>query len=244
MNVKKNVINDLVGYDNLKIVQNNEYFNFSLESILIPRFCILKKKMKIIDFCTGNAPIPLVLSTLTDSEIIGVEVQKEIYALATESVKINGLEERISILNEDVKKLPDLFETDTFDLITCNPPYFKVNESSNLNDNYIKTVARHEVMLTLNDIFAVSRKLLKNNGSVVMVHRTDRLSEILTLMTNNNLQPKRIRFIYPKKGKESNLVLIDAKKNGKIGVKVLPPLYCHNDDGSYTSEVLKMFERM
>ncbi len=244
MNVEKNVINDLVGYDNLKIVQNNEYFNFSLESILIPRFCILKKKMKIIDFCTGNAPIPLVLSTLTDSEIIGVEVQKEIYALATESVKINGLEERISILNEDVKKLPDLFETDTFDLITCNPPYFKVNESSNLNDNYIKTVARHEVMLTLNDIFAVSRKLLKNNGSVVMVHRTDRLSEILTLMTNNNLQPKRIRFIYPKEGKESNLVLIDAKKNGKIGVKVLPPLYCHNDDGSYTSEVLKMFERM
>ncbi len=244
MNVKKNVINDLVGYDNLKIVQNNEYFNFSLESILIPRFCILKKKMKIIDFCTGNAPIPLVLSTLTDSKIIGVEVQKEIYALATESVKINGLEERISILNEDVKKLPDLFETDTFDLITCNPPYFKVNESSNLNDNYIKTVARHEVMLTLNDIFAVSRKLLKNNGSVVMVHRTDRLSEILTLMTNNNLQPKRIRFIYPKEGKESNLVLIDAKKNGKIGVKVLPPLYCHNDDGSYTSEVLKMFERM
>lgn len=244
MNVKKNVINDLVGYDNLKIVQNNEYFNFSLESILIPRFCILKKKIKIIDFCTGNAPIPLVLSTLTDSKIIGVEVQKEIYALATESVKINGLEERISILNEDVKKLPDLFETDTFDLITCNPPYFKVNESSNLNDNYIKTVARHEVMLTLNDIFAVSRKLLKNNGSVVMVHRTDRLSEILTLMTNNNLQPKRIRFIYPKEGKESNLVLIDAKKNGKIGVKVLPPLYCHNDDGSYTSEVLKMFERM
>lgn len=244
MNVEKNVINDLVGYDNLKIVQNNEYFNFSLESILIPRFCILKKKMKIIDFCTGNAPIPLVLSALTDSEIIGVEVQKEIYALATESVKINGLEERISILNEDVKKLPDLFETDTFDLITCNPPYFKVNESSNLNENYIKTVARHEVMLTLNDIFAVSRKLLKNNGSVVMVHRTDRLSEILTLMTNNNLQPKRIRFIYPKEGKESNLVLIDAKKNGKIGVKVLPPLYCHNDDGSYTSEVLKMFERM
>ncbi|MCI6349899.1 MAG: tRNA1(Val) (adenine(37)-N6)-methyltransferase [Tenericutes bacterium] len=242
--MEKNVINDLVGYDNLKIVQNNEYFNFSLESILIPRFCILKKKMKIIDFCTGNAPIPLVLSTLTDSEIIGVEIQKEIYALATESVKINGLEERISILNEDVKKLPDLFETDTFDLITCNPPYFKVNESSNLNDNYIKTVARHEVMLTLNDIFAVSRKLLKNNGSVVMVHRTDRLSEILTLMTNNNLQPKRIRFIYPKEGKESNLVLIDAKKNGKIGVKVLPPLYCHNDDGSYTSEVLKMFERM
>lgn len=244
MNVEKNVINDLVGYDNLKIVQNNEYFNFSLESILIPRFCILKKKMKIIDFCTGNAPIPLILSTLTDSEIIGVEVQKEIYDLATESVKINGLEERISILNEDVKKLPDLFETDTFDLITCNPPYFKVNESSNLNYNYIKTVARHEVMLTLNDIFAVSRKLLKNNGSLVMVHRTDRLSEILTLMTNNNLQPKRIRFIYPKEGKESNLVLIDAKKNGKIGVKVLPPLYCHNDDGSYTSEVLKMFERM
>lgn len=239
----ENVINDLVGYKNLKIVQNNAYFNFSLESVLVPRFCNLKKDMKIMDFCTGNAPIPLILSTLTNSNIIGVEIQKEVFELAIKSIELNNLEDRIKILNVDVKNLDEMFETDTFDLITCNPPYFKVIDSSNLNDNKIKTNARHETLIDLNDILSVSKKLLKNNASLVMVHRTERVAEILTKMLEYNLQPKRIRFIYPKMGENSNLVLIEARKNGKIGVKVLPPLYCHNSDGSYTVDILKMFER-
>ena len=239
----ENVINDLVGYDNLKIIQNTAYFNFSLESVLIPRFCNLKKNMKIIDFCTGNAPIPLILSTLTNSNIIGVEIQKEVFELAVQSVKLNNLEDRIKILNMDVKNLSEMFETDTFDLITCNPPYFKVVESSNLNENQIKTNARHETLIDLKDILSVSKKLLKNNASLVMVHRTERVSEILIKMKEYNLEPKRIRFIYPKIGENSNLVLIEARKNGKIGVKVLPPLYCHESDGTYTEEILNMFER-
>lgn len=242
MNVE-NVINDLVGYHNLKIVQNTKYFNFSLESVLVPRFCNLKKNMKIIDFCTGNAPIPLILSTLTNSNIIGVEIQKEVFELAVQSIELNNLEDRVKILNMDVKNLSEVFETDTFDLITCNPPYFKVVESSNLNDNEIKTNARHETLIDLKDILSVCKKLLKNNASLVMVHRTERLTEILTKMKEYNLEPKRIRFIYPKMGENSNLVLIEARKNGKIGAKVLPPLYCHNKDGSYTEEVLRMFER-
>ena len=239
----KNVINDLVGYENLKIVQNTTYFNFSLESVLVPRFCNLKNNMRIIDFCTGNAPIPLILSTLTNSEIIGVEVQKEVFELAVQSVKLNNLENRIRIINTDVKKLSEEFETDTFDLITCNPPYFKVFDTSNLNLNEIKTNARHETLITLEDILNVSRKLLKNNASLVIVHRTERVCEILRKMKEYNLEPKRIRFIYPKIGENSNLVLIDARKNGKIGVKVLPPLYCHNEDGTYTNEIQEMFER-
>lgn len=242
MNVE-NVINDLVGYDNLKIVQNSNYFNFSLESVMIPRFCVLKSNMKIIDFCTGNAPIPMILSTLTDSNIIGVELQKEIYNLAVQSVKINNLEDRITLLNMNVLDIFNVYETDSFDLITCNPPYFRVNEFSNLNNNMIKSIARHEIEIKLEDICRSSKKLLKNNGSLVLVHRTDRLSEIINMLLKYNLQPKRIRFLYPKELENSNLVLIDARKNGNVGLKVLPPLICHNMDGSYTKEVLDMFRR-
>ena len=239
----ENVINDLVGYENLKIVQNSNYFNFSLESILLPRFCELKKNMKIIDLCTGNAPIPLVLSTLVDSNIIGVEIQKEIFDLAVQSVKINNLEDRICIINADVKDLNLMYETDSFDLIICNPPYFKYLETSNINDNKIKSIARHEIMISLEDIVKIAKKLLKNNGSLVLVHRTERFSELVSILNKNNLEIKRVRFIYPKIGEESNLVLIDAKKNGKVGLKVMSPIICHKADGSYTEEVLKMFER-
>lgn len=210
---------------------------------MIPRFCVLKNNMKIIDFCTGNAPIPMILSTLTDSNIIRVELQKEIYNLAVQSVKINNLEDRITLLNMNVLDIFNVYETDSFDLITCNPPYFRVNEFSNLNNNMIKSIARHEIEIKLEDICRISKKLLKNNGSLVLVHRTDRLSEIINMLLKYNLQPKRIRFLYPKELENSNLVLIDARKNGNIGLKVLPPLICHNMDGSYTKEVLDMFRR-
>lgn len=210
---------------------------------MIPRFCVLKNNMKIIDFCTGNAPIPMILSTLTDSNIIGVELQKEIYNLAVQSIKINNLENRITLLNMNVLDIFNVYETDSFDLITCNPPYFRVNEFSNLNNNMIKSIARHEIEIKLEDICRISKKLLKNNGSLVLVHRTDRLSEIINMLLMYNLQPKRIRFLYPKELENSNLVLIDARKNGNIGLKVLPPLICHNMDGSYTKEVLDMFRR-
>lgn len=158
---------------------------------MIPRFCVLKNNMKIIDFCTGNAPIPMILSTLTDSNIIGVELQKEIYNLAVQSVKINNLEDRITLLNMNVLDIFNVYETDSFDLITCNPPYFRVNEFSNLNNNMIKSIARHEIEIKLEDICRISKKLLKNNGSLVLVHRTDRLSEIIDLLLKYNLQPKR-----------------------------------------------------
>lgn len=210
---------------------------------MIPRFCVLKNNMKIIDFCTGNAPIPMILSTLTDSNIIGVELQKEIYNLAVQSIKINNLEDRITLLNMNVLDIFNVYETDSFDLITCNPPYFRINEFSNLNNNMIKSIARHEIEIKLEDICRISKKLLKNNGSLVLVHRTDRLSEIINMLLKYNLQPKRIRFLYPKELENSNLVLIDARKNGNIGLKVLPPLICHNMDGSYTKEVLDMFRR-
>lgn len=242
MKKEEKVINDLVYFKNIKIVQNKNYFNFSLDSILLPNFVnITPNTKKIIDFCTGNVPIPLVLSTKTNVKIYAVEIQREIYNLAQETLKINQLDDRIILINDDIKNLVNKYETDTFDMITCNPPYFKKSEKSITNDNDIKSVARHEIKITLEDIMKISKKLLKNNGSLNIIHRTERLIEIIDLMKKNNIEPKRLQFVYPKKNKESNLVLIEGRKNGKTGLKILAPLYVHNEDGSYTKEVLNMF---
>ena len=239
---EEKIINDLVYFDNLKIVQNKNYFNFSLDSILLPNFAPITENTKnILDLCTGNAPVPLVLTTKTNAKIIGVELQKEVFELAKESVEINNLSTQIELINDNINNIVTKYETDTFDLITCNPPYFKHSEQSITNDNEIKSIARHEIHMELEDVFKISKKLLKNGGSICMVHRTDRLMEIIEKMKKNNIEPKRIQFIYPKINSESNLVLVDGRKNGKVGLKVLAPLYVHNEDGSNTDEVLKLF---
>lgn len=241
-NKNNETINDLVNFNNIKIYQNKNYFNFSLDSILLPNFVILNNKTKkVLDLCTGNIPIPLILSKKTKALIYGVEIQKEIFDLAEKTLKINNLENQIILINKDAKELVNDFETDIFDLITCNPPYFKNSSTSIKNNNNIKSIARHEILIKLEDIINISKKLLKNNGSLSLIHRTDRLIDIIILMRQNNIEPKRIRFIYPKAGKESNLVLIDGRKNGKPGLKILDPLIVHEQNGNYSKEVLKMF---
>lgn len=237
------VLNDLVGYKNFKIYQNTEWFAFSLDSVLLPNFVTLNKNIEtIMDLGCGNAPIPLILSTKTNAKIIGVEIQKDSYELARKSVLYNHLENQIELLNMDMKNLKNKYSSDSIDVITCNPPYFKYLETSNLNEDIHKVIARHEKMITLEEIVSLSRYLLKNNGVLAMVHRTDRLIEIISLFSKYGLEVKKLRFIYPKMNTESNMVLIEGRKNGKTGLKLLPPLYAHNEDGSYTEEVLKMFE--
>ena len=147
------VLNDLVGYKNLKIYQDNNWFSFSLDSILLPNFVTLNKNINLVmDFCCGNAPIPLVLSTKTNAKIIGIEIQKDVYDLAVDSVKYNNLEDRIEIINADIKNLKQLYNGDSVDVITCNPPYFKYLETSNINEDIHKVIARHEKMINLEEI--------------------------------------------------------------------------------------------
>ena len=237
------VLNDLVGYKNLKIYQDTDWFSFSLDSILLPNFVTLNKNIStIMDLCCGNAPIPLVLSTKTTAKIIGIELQKDVYELANDSVLYNKLDNQIEIINMDIKDLKNSYTNDSIDVITCNPPYFKYIESSNINLDIHKVIARHEKMITLEEIVSISNYLLKNNGVLAMVHRTDRLIEIISLFQKYGLEVKKLRFIYPKVNSESNMILIEGRKNGNTGLKILPPLYVHNEDGSYTDEVLKMFE--
>lgn len=235
------VVNDLLNYDNIKIVQNSDWFSFSLDSVLLANFVHVNNKMRIMDFCCGNAPIPLILSTKTNSKITGVEIQKEVFSLAIKSVRLNNKEKQIEIINEDVKNLHNIYETDSFDLITCNPPYFKYKNSSNINNNNTKALARHELTLTLEDVFKTAKKILKNNGKLAMVHRTERLIDIICLMRKYNLEPKRIRIIQPFSNSNSNLVLIEASKNGNAGLKIESNLIVHDENNNYTEEVLEIF---
>ena len=237
------VTNYLLGYKDKYIVQNTQMFNFSLDSVLLPNFVTLNKNIKnILDIGCGNAPIPLILSTKTNALITGVEIQKDVYDLAVKSIKINNLENQINIINADINELYNKFETESFDVITCNPPFFKVSKQSNLNKSDYKTIARHEVKLNLDDIFKISKKLLKNNGYVAIVHRPERLLDILESMKKYNIEPKKIQFIYPKTNMESNILLVEGKKNGNKGLKILPPIYTHLENGEYTEQIKKYFE--
>ena len=236
------VLNDLLDYKGYKIYQDTDMFCFSLDSILLANFVTINKNINnIMDIGCGNGPIPLVLSTKTNARITGVEIQKDVYNLAIDSVKYNKLENQIKILNADINNLYKDYESDSFDVITCNPPYFKVNDKTKQNISEYKKIARHEITLKLDDICKISKKLLKNNGILAIVHRPDRMVEIFECMKKNNIEPKKIQFIYPKNGQNCNLILIEGTKNGREGIKILEPLIVHGEGGNYSEQVLKTF---
>lgn len=235
------VRNNLLNYDDTYIYQDTEYFRMSLDSVLLANFVTINlRDKKILDIATGNAPIPMLLTFRTKARIYGVELQKEVFNLGKISINENKMKEQITLINDDAKNLQSIFKSDFFDVITCNPPYFKTNNILYENDNEIKSLARHEKTLVLEDIFKISKCLLKNNGRLAFVHRTERLMEILFLMRSYNIEPKRIRFVYPNKKKNSDLVLIEGVKNGKPGLKILSPLYVYNSKGVYSLEVNEM----
>lgn len=238
------VINDLLNYDNMKIIQDTDMFSFSLDSVLLPNFVTLNKNIKkILDIGCGNAPIPLILSTKTNAHITGVEIQNKVYDMAKRTVKLNHLEENIEILNADINELYKKIESDQFDVITCNPPFFKVAPNSNFNDNDYKTIARHEIKLNLEQLLKISRKLLKNGGVIAIVHRPERLVDVIVEMRKQNIEPKKIQFVYPKLGSSANTLLIEGVKNGNPGIKILSPIYAHDENGQYSDIIKKYFEK-
>jgi len=243
--IKENeVVNDLLGYEGLKIIQEPGRFNFSLDSTLLAHFVkINNHSKKIADFCTGNAPIPLMLTLRTTSEISGIELQFDSADQATRSVLLNNLSSQITILNENLINIHESIGTEIFDVITCNPPFFKVGPNSNLNKNDALTMARHEVTVTLEDIVKEAAILLKPGGNFAMVHRPDRFLEIIETLQKYKLTPKRVRFVYPRIDKEANGVLIEATLHGKIGgMRLEAPLIIYEESTpNYTKEILEMF---
>lgn len=234
------VTNFLLAYKELQIIQRKDMFNFSLDTVLLANFCTLNKDVRLItDFGTNNAAIPLLLSRRTKKPIIGVEIQKEAVEIAIKNIIMNALNEQIEIIHDDIKNYITLNKKTQ--LIVCNPPFFKVDEDSNINENEYLTIARHEIKIDLDGIIKSAAKILDNKGRLAMVHRPDRLMDILNSMQKYDIEPKRIRFVYPKVGKDAHVLLVEGMYKGKKGLKIEPPLYAHNNDGSYSDEVKKMF---
>ena len=231
-------INNVLGFDGIKIVQDTDGFKFSLDSVLLANFVTLNKSTKkIMDIGSGNGIIPILLSLKTDAHIDGVEIQRECYLNSLESIKLNKMD-NISIFNDDIKDFYKTLESDTYDVVVSNPPYFMGNIH---NINEMKKIARHSLSLDYKDVIVISKKILKNNGLLSIVHRPENLMGILMFMRSNNIEPKKIRFVYPYKGKNANILLVEGAKNGKPGLKVMDPLYVY-ENGNYTEEIKKYFE--
>lgn len=236
------VKNRLLNFGNNVIFQDDEAFLFSLDSVILANFVSIRLTDKnIVDLCSGNAPIPMLLSFRTKANILGVELQKDIYDLGYESIVSNKMDKQISFVNYDIKNLVDEKYEGKYDVVTCNPPYFKYKEGSLINQNKNKMIARHEVCTNLEEVIKISSYILKTNGTMALVHRPERLMEILFLMRKYNIEPKKMRFVYPKEDRDANMVLIEGSKNGKIGLRMLAPLIIYNNNGDYTEEVRKMF---
>ncbi|AUF83904.1 tRNA1(Val) (adenine(37)-N6)-methyltransferase [Mesoplasma syrphidae] len=236
------VLNEILGYKNLQLYQDSEMFNFTLDSILVARFANLSnKRTKIADFGTNNAVIPLVLSKYTKASIIGVEIQSKAIQLAQENVVLNNLESQITIVCDDIKNFAKE-NHDSLDLIICNPPFFKMEGKPKLREvSEAVANARHETLITLDEIVESAALALKNGGLFTLVHRADRAGEIITTFSKYKIVPKRIKFVHSKIDQSAKTVLIDGVLNGNLGTEILPPLIAHNDDETYTNELLSLF---
>ena len=229
---------------NLKIIQRSDYFNFSIDSLLVSEFVSIKKDTKnIIDLGTGNAVIPLFLSKKTSAKIFGMEIQKISFELAQRNININNLNEQIYIIYDDMKNYKKYFLNGSFDIVVSNPPFFKFNGNKELlNDLEQLSIARHEIEITLEELIQTASLLVKDRGYFYLVHRADRLTEIISALQKFNFEAKKIKFCYTTENKNAKIILIEAIKSGKAGLTILPPLVINKNNGEYTEEVLEMFK--
>ncbi|WP_338453168.1 tRNA1(Val) (adenine(37)-N6)-methyltransferase [Niallia oryzisoli] len=225
----------------MKIIQSPSVFSFSLDAVLLAKFTYVPiQKGKLLDLCSGNGVIPLFLSLRSKGTITGVEIQERLYNMAVRSIEYNGLSDRLHMIHGDIKEMPKQLGYGKFDVVTCNPPYFITPSQEEINENEHLAIARHEILCTLEDAVYAASQLVRQGGKVSFVHRSGRLIDIITLMRKYKLEPKRLQFVYPKAGKEANTLLIEAIKNGKPDLKILPPLIVYQDDNEYTSEMRKI----
>lgn len=224
-----------------RIIQDPKRFCFGIDAVILSGFAEVKKGERAMDLCTGTGVIPILLEAKSEgSHFTGLEIQKESAEMAARSVKLNGLCDRITIDEGDVKNTEALYRTSSFDVVTVNPPY--MNDGGGLkNDFSPKTIARHEVLCSLEDVVSAAARLLVPQGRLYMVHRPHRLTDIFITLRGHRLEPKRIRFVHSYADREPVMVLIEAVSNGKPMVKVMPPLIIYGDGGKYTDEIMKIY---
>lgn len=228
--------------NDIKIIQNPEVFSFSLDAVLLANFAKLpnKNKSKTVDLCAGNGAVGLFMSHKTNGEIFEIELQNKLADMAKRSVLLNHLEDKIRVINSDLSKFNNYLAKDSIDVITCNPPYFPDLPTSKKNPNKYLAIARHEITTNLESIMSASSEMLKTNAKIYLVYRPDRLLEIMDTMLKHDIAPKKLQFIYPRKNKDSNMVLIEGINKGKkSGMKILPPIITYKDNSNEYSDYVR-----
>jgi tRNA1Val (adenine37-N6)-methyltransferase len=230
--------------DGLKIIQNPNGFCFGIDAVLLSNFAKVKKNEKVVDLGTGTGVIPILLSGKTKaSKLYGVEVQPEVADMARRSIKLNNLDEKIEIIEDNLKNTLTHLGKGKIDVVVTNPPYFSSGDAI-INPTSYKAISRHELLCNLDDVVSVSAGLLKHGGTMYMIHRPHRLVDILCSLRKHRLEPKEIRFVHPKRRKKPNIVLIKAVKFGNPELKFMDPLVVYEDDGSYTSEIYDIYSNV
>lgn len=221
-----------------KIIQNSEMFKFGIDAVLLSHFAFnqIRNNEKIIDLGTGNGIIPLLLAKSRAKNITGLEIQAENVKISKKSIELNQLEEKIKIVQGDIKRVREIFPKHSFDSVLTNPPYM-INNHGKQNPNDAKLIARHEILCNLEDIISAADFLLKPNGKFFMIHKTFRLPEIFNSMINHKIEPKRMQMILPFTDKEANLVLIEGRKNGNPRLQIEKNLIVYEKPGTYTKMI-------
>ena len=225
----------------LKIIQKTDGFCFGMDAVLLSGFASVKPGERALDLGTGTGIIPLLLSAKTKGDhFTGLEIQTEIMKMAQRSVALNGLEKKIDIIQGDIKEASRIFGAASFDVVTSNPPY--MNDAHGLkNPGDVTAISRHEVLCTLEDVVREGTKALKPGGRFYMVHRPHRLAEIITVMRQYKLEPKRMKFVHPFADKDANMVLIEAVRGGGAWLKLEPPVIVYKEPGVYTDEIYEIY---
>jgi len=234
---------DVLKTSGFKVIQEEKRFCFGIDAVLLADFAKTRRNEKVCDLGTGTGIIPFLLAAKNPSvHIDAIEIQPESADMAARSVKLNGLEDRINITEGDIKKAAEIFQKNTYDAVTSNPPYM-IAEHGEGNGNDEKTIARHEVLCTLEDVVRSASELLKSQGRFYMIHKPFRLAEIMSVMMKYKLEPKRMRLCFPYVDKEPTMVLIEGVKCAKSRITVEPPLIVYEKSGGYTKEVQEIYAR-
>ena len=239
-------IDDLQTPSGLRLIQNPDWFCFGVDAVLLSDFAAknIKPDSRVLDMCSGNGIIPVLLTEKTRaSRIDGLEIQAPVAEMAGRSVCLNGLEGKITITAGDLKNATEFYGKCVFDNVTCNPPY-KEASGGLKNATDVITIARHEICCSLEDIIEIAEKVLKPYGKLCLIHRPERLADILCLMRSYRIEPKRLRFVHPSPGKVATMILVEGAKHGKAKLFLDPPLYVHDNDGNYTDEIQKIYGRV
>ena len=225
----------------IHVIQKKHAFRFGVDAVLLANFAKVRRDAKVVDLCTGTGIIPFILAGKTfASDLIGVEIQDEFVDMANRSARYNDLEDKIKFISGDLKDIELIKNIPKVDIVTVNPPY-KLHNSGLINLDDKNAIARHEICCTLEDVVIACRILLKDSGRMYMVHRPDRLVDILYTMRKHRIEPKRIRMVHPSVNKAPNIVLIEGQRDGGVFLKWEPPLYVHSEDGGYTKEINDMY---